>query len=73
VLAELQQKFHTFLIYPQKSMSERRRDIDAEIKQRVEAAGGRYEGVDIRASTHSEPRASATGAPAPTNGISPMW
>ena len=31
-------------------MSERRRDIDAEIKQRVEAAGGRYEGVDIRAS-----------------------
>jgi hypothetical protein len=50
VFAELQQKFHTFLIYPQKSMSERRRDIDAEIKQRVEAAGGRYEGVDIRAS-----------------------
>jgi hypothetical protein len=32
----LQQKFHTFLIYP---------------PQRVEAAGGRYEGVDIRAST----------------------
>ena len=50
IFAELQQKFHTFLIYPQKSMSERRRDIDAEIKQRVEAAGGRYEGVDIRAS-----------------------
>ncbi len=48
--AELQQKSHVFLIYPQKSMSERRRDIDAEIKQRVEAAGGRYEGVDIRAS-----------------------
>ena len=50
LFAELQQKFHVFLIYPQKSMSERRRDIDAEIKQRVEAAGGRYEGVDIRAS-----------------------
>lgn len=50
VFAELQQKFHTFLIFPQKSMSERKRDIDAEIKQRVEAAGGRYEGVDIRAS-----------------------
>jgi len=50
IFAELQQKFHTFLIYPQKSMAERRGDIDAEIKQRVEAAGGRYEGVDIRAS-----------------------
>ncbi len=50
IFAELQQKFHTFLIFPQKSMAERRRDIDAEIKQRVEAAGGRYEGVDIRAS-----------------------
>jgi len=48
--AELQEKFHTFLIFPQKSLAERRRDIDAEIKQRVEAAGGRYEGVDIRAS-----------------------
>ena len=50
VFAELQEKFHTFLIFPQKSVAERRRDIDAEIKQRVEAAGGRYEGVDIRAS-----------------------
>ena len=50
IFAELQEKFHTFLIFPQKSMTERRRDIDAEIKQRVEAAGGRYEGVDIRAS-----------------------
>ena len=50
IFAELQRKFHVFLIYPQKSMAERRRDIDAEIKQRVEAAGGRYEGVDIRAS-----------------------
>lgn len=50
IFRELQQRFHTFLIFPQKSMSERRRDIDAEIKQRVEAAGGRYEGVDIRAS-----------------------
>ncbi len=50
VFAELQEKFHTFLIFPHKSMSERRRDIDAEIKGRVEAAGGRYEGVDVRAS-----------------------
>ena len=50
IFAELQEKFHTFLIFPQKSLAERRVDIDAEIKQRVEAAGGRYEGVDIRAS-----------------------
>jgi hypothetical protein len=50
IFAELREKFHTFLIFPQKSLAERRRDIDAEIKQRVEAAGGRYEGVDIRAS-----------------------
>lgn len=50
IFRELQEKFHTFLIYPQKSMEERRRDIDAEIRQRVLAAGGRYEGVDIRAS-----------------------
>jgi hypothetical protein len=50
IFRELQDKFHTFLIYPQKSMSERRADIDAEIRQRVLQAGGRYEGVDIRAS-----------------------
>ena len=35
VFAELQEKFHTFLIFPQKSMAERKRDIDAEIKTRV--------------------------------------
>ncbi len=50
IFAELQQRFHTFLIFPRKTLAERRRDVDAEIKQRVEAAGGRYEGVDIRAS-----------------------
>ena len=50
IFAELQEKFHTFLIFPQKSMAQRRGDIDAEIKGRVEAAGGRYEGVDVRAS-----------------------
>jgi hypothetical protein len=50
IFRELQDRFHTFFIYPQKSMTERRRDIDAEIRQRVLAAGGRYEGVDIRAS-----------------------
>ena len=50
IFAELAQKYHVFFIYPQKSMAERRRDIDAEIKKRVEAAGGVYEGVDVRAS-----------------------
>lgn len=50
IFAELQRKFHVFLIYPQKSMNERKKDIDAEIKKRVEAAGGLYEGVDVRAS-----------------------
>ncbi|MCU0657678.1 MAG: YfaP family protein [Polyangiaceae bacterium] len=50
IFAELQRKFHTFLIFPKKTMEERKQDIDAEIKQRVEAAGGLYAGVDIRAS-----------------------
>jgi len=50
IFAELQRKYHVFLIYPQKTMAERKQDIDAEIKKRVEAAGGLYEGVDVRAS-----------------------
>ncbi|HNF97164.1 MAG TPA: hypothetical protein PK493_07700 [Pseudomonadota bacterium] len=50
IFEELKKKYHVFFIYPQKSMTERRRDIDAEIKKRVEAAGGVYEGVDVRAS-----------------------
>jgi hypothetical protein len=50
IFEELQRKFHTFLIFPKKTMEERKQDIDAEIKQRVEAAGGLYAGVDIRAS-----------------------
>ena len=50
IFAELARKFHVFLIFPQKSMQERKSDIDAEIKKRVEAAGGLYEGVDVRAS-----------------------
>jgi|GEM_PF-817894 len=50
VFEELQRRFHTFLIFPKKTMEERKKDIDAEIKQRVEAAGGLYAGVDIRAS-----------------------
>lgn len=46
----LQEKFEVFFIYPRKSFEQRKQDIDAEIKQRVEAAGGQYAGVDIRAS-----------------------
>lgn len=46
----LQDKFHAFLIFPDKTFEERKADIDAEIKQRVQAAGGLYEGVDVRAS-----------------------
>jgi len=46
----LQEKFHAFLLYPQKSMDERKSNIDAEIKSRVTKAGGQYDGVDVRAS-----------------------
>ncbi len=50
VFAELQKMAEVYVIYPKKSWQERRADIDAEIKKRVEDAGGMYEGVDIRAS-----------------------
>ena len=50
IFRELQEKYHVFFIYPQKSWEDRKSDIDAEIKQRVEAAGGQYQNVDIRAS-----------------------
>jgi hypothetical protein len=46
----LQEKFHTFLLYPHKTMEERKSNIDAEIKDRVTRAGGMYAGVDVRAS-----------------------
>ncbi|MEM7183547.1 MAG: hypothetical protein AAF518_21745 [Spirochaetota bacterium] len=50
VFKELQEKYNVFLILPKKSWEERKADIDAEIQQRVEAAGGQYKNVDIRAS-----------------------
>lgn len=50
IFAELQQKFHVFLIFIPRSVQEKKKDIDAEIKKRVESAGGQYENVDIRAS-----------------------
>ena len=48
--AKLQEKFEVFLIFPAKSLADRKADIDAEIRQRVTAAGGQYDGVDVRAS-----------------------
>ena len=48
--ADLQKKFHVFFIYPQKGWEQRKSDIDAEIQQRVESAGGQFKNVDIRAS-----------------------
>jgi hypothetical protein len=47
---QLQEKFDVFFVYPKKSFEDRKADIDAEIKTRVQAAGGQYDGVDIRAS-----------------------
>lgn len=46
----LQQKFHVFLVYPGKSLDDRRADIDAEIRTRVLAAGGQHDNVDVRVS-----------------------
>lgn len=50
IFAELQKRFHTFLIYPGKSLEDRQGDIDAEIRQRLLKAGGRFEQCSIRAS-----------------------
>jgi len=50
IFTELQKKYHTYLIYPQKDWQDRLGDISAEIRQRVESAGGQYKNVDIRAS-----------------------
>ncbi len=50
IFAELQKRFHTFLLYPGKPLAERQNDIDAEIRQRLLKAGGRFENVSIRAS-----------------------
>lgn len=50
IFAELQKRFHTFLIYPGKPFAERQGDIDAEMRQRLVKAGGRFENCSIRAS-----------------------
>lgn len=50
IFAELQQRYRTYLLYPGKSMEDRKDDIDAEIRQRLLKAGGRFENCSIRAS-----------------------
>lgn len=50
VFADLQKKFEVFFIFPSQTWEERKADIDAEIKKRVEKAGGQYKNVDVRAS-----------------------
>ncbi len=46
----LHEKFEVYLVFPKKSVEERKRDIDAEMRARVLSAGGQYDNVDIRAS-----------------------
>lgn len=50
VFRAVQEKFHTFLIFPRSSMEDRLGAIDTEIRKRLEAAGGRFKDVSIRAS-----------------------
>lgn len=50
VFKDLREKYDPFLIFPRASMQERVVAIDAEIRQRLEKAGGRFKDVDIRAS-----------------------
>jgi hypothetical protein len=50
IFVELQKRFNTYLLYPGKSLQDRQGDIDAEIRQRLLKAGGRFENCSIRAS-----------------------
>ncbi len=50
VFAKLQEKFNVFVIIPSKPWQERKADIDEEMRERLEEAGGRFRDVDIRAS-----------------------
>lgn len=50
IFAELQKRWRVFLLYPGKSLEDRKDDIDAEIRQRLLKAGGRFENCSIRAS-----------------------
>lgn len=48
IFAELQRMYHTFVIYPRAGWEERKADIDEEIRQRVQQAGGMVSGVDMQ-------------------------
>lgn len=48
IFVELQKMYDTYLIFPRKSWKERKADIDAEIKQRLDDAGGKYLNCEIR-------------------------
>lgn len=50
IFAELQARYQTYFIFPASSMETRQVDIDAEIRQRLLKAGGRFENCSIRAS-----------------------
>ncbi len=51
IFKELAKNFkHVFMVYPRKSWQERKADIDAEMRERLQEAGGRFRDVDIRAS-----------------------
>lgn len=50
IFAELQKRFNTYLLFPSKSLEDRKDDIDAEIRQRLLKAGGRFENCSVRAS-----------------------
>jgi hypothetical protein len=49
VFKALAKKYDPFVIFPRSSMSERKAGIDKEVKQRLERLGGKFEGVDLRA------------------------
>ncbi len=49
VFKELQEKYDPFFIFPRTSMADRVQSIDAEIKQRLDLAGGEYRDCYIRA------------------------
>ncbi len=56
IFAELQSRYQTYFIFPASSMEVRKSDIDAEIRQRLLKAGGRFENCSIRASLIWETR-----------------
>lgn len=50
IFRELQELFYAFLIFPRKTMKERKADIDNEIRKRLTEAGGKFKNVNIRGS-----------------------